>query len=545
INSISSNVKNIVRTSEFRTNKLNFYAQKSTMNLTIKSENGKITWKEDLSALDFMYWSMYLSEEAQTEEQYKKLLNKQLEEAKKSSDKRNFKDVSDLLRDRGVDWFITTEIQKKNNEGKYVTIKKFENLGKEDPVEKSWQDPNMQKGNEYRVIKKAFDIKSSDDYMVIFTDEAECKADNVNIKPMKDDKSTLKDIKVEILKENIDEPSMAGTYVKKVQYEVNNGKKYIRLNLNRSDWMKNIKIIVDEKEVLPEILNVEKNNNNEENSEIRFEIKDIDSKMQVNMNVVPMNNTLVCFRIIPEKSSVDLIKEENKDNEEKPVENSTVIPTIEDLNVINPNESNNGVPENLNLIKENKDMIKEIKVKTLKENEDTPSMAGKYLTKAMYEVKNGKKYLRLHLNRSDWMKNVKAIVDGKEINPEVLSISKNNNEEKTEFRIPIKDMNSKMKLKMNVVPMGNSLVTFRVIPEGENLELASEEKVSNNKELKNGENLDLENSKEEIKSNENDSVNVKEKQQGVLPRTGSPIGTSALAYLGTLIGAIGLFIKKK
>ncbi|MGL5245006.1 MAG: NEAT domain-containing protein, partial [Sarcina sp.] len=261
---------------------------------------------------------------------------------------------------------------------------------------------------------------------------------------------------------------------------------------------------------------------------------------------------LVSFRIVPKNIDKDIDKNENKEKES--IESSTIVPVEDNLSIANPNETINIVTEALNSTNShsntNKDMIKEVKIKTLKENEDIPSMAGKYLEKASYENKDGHKYMRVVLNRSDWMNNVKAVVDGQQVQPEILNVIKNESgEAKTEFRFPIKDENSKIKLKMNVKPMNNALVTFRILPVKEEITEVNDkllkkeptEQVSVlNSEKENINTIEDFNNKQEdnvIKEN-----NIYEKD--ILPRTGLPIGAS-LGYLGALISTIGIIIKKK
>ncbi|WP_053955610.1 NEAT domain-containing protein [Inediibacterium massiliense] len=111
----------------------------------------------------------------------------------------------------------------------------------------------------------------------------------------------------------------------------------------------------------------------------------------------------------------------------------------------------------------------------LKINADELSIAGQYMDpQAVLEVtkdkkKKEKKYIELKLIRSDWMKNVKVTVDGKNVDhtSKVTKTYKEKNEEgknKTDstIRFEIPKLDSKIKLGMTVVPMGNADVEFRV-----------------------------------------------------------------------------------
>ncbi len=73
--------------------------------------------------------------------------------------------------------------------------------------------------------------------------------------------------------------------------------------------MKNITATVDGNEINPPVETIEKNDKGEEKGKIRFEIGSLDSKIMLNMNVVPMGNAKVGFRIVPEKDAVKLIEE--------------------------------------------------------------------------------------------------------------------------------------------------------------------------------------------------------------------------------------------
>ncbi len=65
-------------------------------------------------------------------------------------------------------------------------------------------------------------------------------------------------------------------------------------------------------------------------------------------------------------------------------------------------------------------------------------MAGGHLERVNYGIRDGKKYFIVTLNRTDWIKNLTAIVDGKEITPTVIEEIKNNNgEEISRIKFPI------------------------------------------------------------------------------------------------------------
>ena len=259
------------------------------------------------------------------------------------------------------------------------------------------------------------------------------------------EKNNISEVSYKVLKENNDEPSMAGEYIKKVEYETKNGKKQLIVHLNRLDWMKNIKAIVDGKEITPKTIITSTNNKGEKNGKLIFDINDLNSKIKLKMNVEPMGNARVTFRLDLSNKST------NPTNNNKTTNKTT------------GGKSNN----NKETSKENKiteeNGLYEISGKALKENSNEPSMAGTYIEKVNYEVKDGKKQLIVNLNRLDWMKNIKAMVDGKEVTPKILEVTKNDKgEERGKIIFPINSLDSDIKLQMNVEPMGNSRVTFRL-----------------------------------------------------------------------------------
>lgn len=95
-----------------------FYPQKNAMNLELKEDNGqKISWSQDLSVLDLAFWfDKTASDEAreiETVEDYKDML-----------EQNGWKDknIAEVM-DEKYDWDIITEVQKKNADGTWKTVK--------------------------------------------------------------------------------------------------------------------------------------------------------------------------------------------------------------------------------------------------------------------------------------------------------------------------------------------------------------------------------------------------------------------------------------
>ncbi|WP_242851976.1 NEAT domain-containing protein, partial [Clostridium tetani] len=109
------------------------------------------------------------------------------------------------------------------------------------------------------------------------------------------------------------------------------------------------------------------------------------------MNIVPMRNTKVGFRIVNSNS----IKPE-----EKPTEKPDVKPGT-------GNKDKNEVSESVK---------KDINVAVLKEDSNELSMAGQYINKnVVYTEKDGKRFFEVTVNKIDWMKDIKVSVDGQSV----------------------------------------------------------------------------------------------------------------------------------
>ena len=169
------------------------------------------------------------------------------------------------------------------------------------------------------------------------------------------DKDGLYEVNIKALKENNNEPSMAGTYVgDKIKVQMKNGKKYAIVTFNRSDWMKNMDVLVNNKSQKYDVVNVKTNTAGEKTSTIKFEIPNLDSEIKFKMNVEPMGNARVTFRVLMQKNSLKFLEGTEYDpskaeeylnnlaNESKENKNSKG-------NLHNSNDNNNhiqyGVPE--------------------------------------------------------------------------------------------------------------------------------------------------------------------------------------------------------
>ncbi|RXI43468.1 hypothetical protein DP130_13995, partial [Clostridium tetani] len=162
----------------------------------------------------------------------------------------------------------------------------------------------------------------------------------------------------------------------------------------------------------------------------------------LNMNIVPIGNTKVGFRIVNSNS----IKPREKPVE-KPEEKPTEKPDVKS------GEENKDKGETVESIK------KDINVVVLKEDSNEPSMAGQYINKnVVYTEKDGKKYFTLTVNKIDWMKDIKVSVDGQSV-----AYDQKQSGENADLTFEVNGENSEVLLNMNIVPIGNTKVGFRIV----------------------------------------------------------------------------------
>ncbi|WP_053955609.1 NEAT domain-containing protein [Inediibacterium massiliense] len=305
------------------------------------------------------------------------------------------------------------------------------------------------------------DQESLDKNQVKIENKMEEKQEEENLEPKPEpekpiielNKNGTYEVEVKGLQEKEDKESIAGAYLgEKAKIQVKDSKKYMILLLKRSDWMSNIKISVGGQEVKHEAKVINKNEEEETESSIKFEIPNLESEIQFSMNVEPMGNMPAIFRVVPNKDTLKFMKEDI--DEEKP-EPKPEKPSIE--------LDKNGTYE--------------VEVKGLQEKEDKESIAGAYLgEKAKIQVKDSKKYMILLLKRSDWMSNIKISVGGQEVKHEAKVINQNEEgETESSIKFEIPNLESEIQFSMNVEPMGNMPAIFRVVPNKDTLKFMKED----------------------------------------------------------------------
>ncbi|MDQ0150958.1 NEAT domain-containing protein [Eubacterium multiforme] len=161
--------------------------QKVFSNLKVTAKDNVITWNDDLSILDLLAWFRLPDREKTPNnvEEYKKFLNG--------------KKVEDVLDKRSFDWTIKTELQKKDKNGKYITLM-VTSIEEKPDKNGTYEDKNMKNGDEYRIVKtlytsnggiiKDFAFRNTANAIALKKEEAKKdleKDTNLNVKPNNED----------------------------------------------------------------------------------------------------------------------------------------------------------------------------------------------------------------------------------------------------------------------------------------------------------------------------------------------------------------------
>ena len=306
-------------------------------------------------------------------------------------------------------------------------------------------------------------------------------------------------------------------------------------------------------------------------STIKFEVPSIDSEISLQMNVKPMGDSRVTFRVVHKKDTFKLIEEYKEDKKDE----------ADKKDQVSKNETlRNG--------------LYSIQIEVLKAKLDEPSMAGTYIEKnTKIESKGGKNYMLLTFYKSDWMKDIKLTIDGKNVPYEIVDKKENVEVEQVPFltgedkignittiKFELPNVDSEINVKGNSVPMGNAEVEYRVILEKDTLKLIEEYKVDKEDVVDKKDNVVKEdetvkenerNKKDEL--NKEDKVVKKDKTNKVsksgnefelvkeselakedggakteaklLPKTGSSANADILGIVGIAISGLGILLMKR
>ena len=191
-----------------------FYPQKSAMELRLeKSGDQEMKWSQQLSALDLMFWYEETNDakrkELQSVDEYKDYLKEQgYAEG----------DFTKTLKDLSYQWDIVTKIQKKDTNGRFVTIDQRINEGKADEMDGSFK---FTEDGTYRVVKDVYGYMSS---MRNFLFEA--KSNEVTIENKKEDKKEDKTTATT--------PTSQITTIKKKEIQIAKPSRVVKLKIKKS-----------------------------------------------------------------------------------------------------------------------------------------------------------------------------------------------------------------------------------------------------------------------------------------------------------------------
>lgn len=288
---------------------------------------------------------------------------------------------------------------------------------------------------------------------------------------------------------------------------VKDGKYNLTLNFNESSFgfIGDINIKVDGSEVDPVI--------DRENAKVSFEIKSLDSKIDVSVFVTMMNRytdfETILLQDTLEKIDSDSSKDEGNDAVTGPSTGGSTGSTTGGTTGGNSGNTTGGTTTATKV--EDEVVIIEGKLYTIKNkvthsNPTGQAMARQYLNESSsLEEIDGKYYLTLTFTGMDYMSNHKFTINGKEVSAKATKIDNKT----TKYRFQIPSLDATIKVSTYVAPMGRN-VDFDV-------NLLKDTKAF-----------------------------VKEFTVEKLPQTGGALGSDVLLGMGTaMLGAAGLLKRKK
>lgn len=214
IDSIDDSVKKLIGEGRFN-------PQKSVANLKAEvDENKSVTWSQDLSLLDLLYWydstTSYMVDEITSVDEYKEMLEKEFPG----------KNIVEILDEKGYDWDIKMEIQKKNAQGEYVTVKSDTVSEIADVMKGTYQ---ADAEGTYRVLKTIYPATYGvKDYKFsVVSNEVVVEAAEEDTNVLQDGKYTLTG---EMYKTNRTDYSMANNAINHTTWlEVKDGEYYLTI----------------------------------------------------------------------------------------------------------------------------------------------------------------------------------------------------------------------------------------------------------------------------------------------------------------------------
>jgi hypothetical protein len=248
--------------------------------------------------------------------------------------------------------------------------------------------------------------------------------------------------------------------------EVKNNKTYVTLGFGQTDLMKNIRVLVNGKNVSYTTLN--KTN---DTMDIKFEVASIDSTITIKTYIEAIEQD-ISFGVKFDKSSSVKISESSMKTLGTKVTNSV----IEDLNSEETSQEEQINEEEINDDLDN-DYEKRYSIQNevLSDSKVGKTMARKYLYETSYidEDKDGQKYLTITLSGTKVMDNFDVLVNEEDVEFEVITHSEN----VKSFRFKIDDINDDIRFFMFVKPASKN-IDFQIKLLEDTLELLEEKEAS-------------------------------------------------------------------
>ena len=124
------------------------YPQLGELNLALKEQDGALSWKQDMTVLDLLYWydatSSSYDPEIATKEAYYAMLE---------SEGMTDGDMVTFMDEKGYDWQIWTEIQQKEADGTFVSVSRAYENDKADAVSGTYAP---EEEGTYRIVKTLY-----------------------------------------------------------------------------------------------------------------------------------------------------------------------------------------------------------------------------------------------------------------------------------------------------------------------------------------------------------------------------------------------------
>ena len=268
---------------------------------------------------------------------------------------------------------------------------------------------------------------------------------------------------------NEDKDSMARKFLEKQSsLRVLNGEIFLSVTFTNKSMMKNVNINVNDKDIEFKILD-------ETKEKIAYEFKINSIKDKIIISSTPFTGMNVSFRFLLKEDTLKLEEQnENNPNEENPSDaekpGESEKPDNNEQEINKPNTENNKTeseennvskPNNESNLSTNKDEILNKELYKMQNEIITDSEIGYaaargVISKTNYmEIRNGKKYITISISGTNLMSNIRVLINGKNINYNILKNDTSNNLMDIEFKIG--SLNDNVKFKMHIDALGEDI----------------------------------------------------------------------------------------